>query len=258
MKQHHSIDKHFDTSNLSQSVRVMGGQNVYGASIGILMLDTQFPRIPGDIGNATTWPFPVHYKIVRGASVEKVVLQKSAGLLEPFIEAAEELVAMGALGITTSCGFLSLFQKELSAAIKVPVATSSLMQVPMVQNLLPLDKKVGVLTVSAAALTAEHLAAVGVSIETPIMGTDDGVEFSRVFIDNETSMNMHLIQQDMLAAGRALKAYCPELGAVVLECTNMAPYANLLQRDLGVPVYSIYNLIHWFQSGLTPLVFPLA
>jgi len=240
----------------TQSARVAGGQNVYGASVGILMLDTLFPRIPGDIGNATTWPFPVHYKIVRGASVEKVVLQKSEGLLEPFIKAAEELVSMGALGITTSCGFLSLFQRELAEAIKVPVATSSLMQVPIVQNLLPPNKKVGVLTVSAASLSADHLTAVGASIDTPVMGTDAGVEFSRVFINNETSMDMNLIRQDMLDAGRALKTQIPELGAVVLECTNMAPYASLLQRDLGVPVYSIYNLIHWFQSGLTPPVFP--
>ena len=222
------------------------------------MLDTQFPRIVGDIGHADTWPFAVHYKIVRGASVKKVVLQQSEGLLQPFIEAARTLVDMGALGITTSCGFLSLFQQELAAAVNVPVATSSLMQLPMVQHLLPPGKRVGVLTVSEASLTANHLTAVGAAVDTPIVGTDAGVEFSRVFINNETSMDLSLIHQDMLAAGRALKAKCPELGAVVLECTNMAPYADLLQRDLRVPVYSIYNLIHWFQSGLTPPVFASA
>ena len=70
-----------------------GGKAISGASVGILMLDTHIPRIPGDVGNATTWPFPVHYKIVRGASPERVVLQNSDGLRDTFIEAALELVA---------------------------------------------------------------------------------------------------------------------------------------------------------------------
>ena len=163
---------------------------------------------------------------------------------------------MGAQGITTTCGFLSLFQKEMAAQISVPVATSSLMQVPLVQALLAPSKKVGILTVSQVSLTPEHLSAVSIAADTPIMGTDEGVEFSRVFLQNETSMDLALIKQDIVNAGRALKAKCPELGAVVMECTNMAPYANLLQRELGVPVYSIFSFIRWFQSGLTPPIFP--
>ena len=245
-----------NTTDLVTEQRVMGGGNVYGAPLGILMLDTRFPRIPGDIGNAMTWPFPVHYKIVEGASAQRVVSQQAEGLLEPFIEAAEALVAMGARGITTSCGFLALFQKEMAAAITVPVATSALLQVPLAQSMLPQTKKVGILTVSKQSLTPQHLRAIGVDTDTPIMGTDDGVEFSRVFLNNETSMDLALIKQDILSAGRALQANCPELGAVVMECTNMAPYASLLQRELGVPVYSIYSLIRWFQSGLIPPDFP--
>ena len=85
------------------------------------MLDTHIPRIPGDVGNATTWPFPVHYKIVRGASPERVVLQNSDGLRDTFIEAALELVADGVDGISTTCGFLSLMQSDLKAAVPVPV-----------------------------------------------------------------------------------------------------------------------------------------
>jgi len=239
------------------SQRVTGGGNVDGAALGVLMLDTRFPRILGDIGNATTWPFPVHYKIVKGATPKRVIGQKAEGLLKPFVEAAEELVTIGAQGITTSCGFLSLFQKEMAAQISVPVATSSLMQLPLVQALLPPAKQAGILTVSQASLTPEHLAAVGIAANTPIMGTDNGVEFSRVFLKNEESMDLSLIKQDILMAGRALKTKCPELGAVVMECTNMAPYANLLQRELGVPVYSIFSFIRWFQSGLMPPVFSL-
>ena len=57
-----------------------GGKTLYGAPLGILMLEANFPRIPGDMGNGTTWPFPVLYRVVSGASPEKVVLKGAAGL----------------------------------------------------------------------------------------------------------------------------------------------------------------------------------
>jgi hypothetical protein len=234
------------------SLKAYGGKNIYGASVGVLMLDTRFPRIPGDIGHAGTWDFPMLYKIVRGASVEKVVCQGAEGLLQDFIDAGRELVDMGADGITTTCGFLSLYQNELAEALDVPVATSSLMQIPMVQSLLPPHKQVGVLTVSAANLGESHLKAIGVPLDTPIVGTEQGQEFSRVLINNETVLDVDLARQDLIQAGKALQASCSELGAVVLECTNMMPYAADLQRSLGVPVYSMYTLLNWFQSGLMP------
>ena len=100
-----------------------GGKALYGAPLGILMLEARFPRIPGDMGNATTWPFPVLYRVIRGATPERVVLNAAAGLLGDFLAAAAELVADGAEAITTNCGFLSLFQVELAAHVRVPVAT---------------------------------------------------------------------------------------------------------------------------------------
>lgn len=114
-----------------------GGKTVYGARVGILMLDTQWPRPPGDTGNATTWPFPVLYKVVRGATARVVIHEQGRGLGPAFLEAAADLVREGADGITTTGGFLALFQRELAAHVKVPVASSSLMQIPLVQALLP-------------------------------------------------------------------------------------------------------------------------
>ena len=137
----------------------VGGKSLYGARVGILMLETRFPRIPGDMGNAATWPFPVLYKVVPGASPRRVVCDKAEGLLDAFLDAAEELVHLGADGITTTCGFLSLFQREIAAHVGVPVATSSLMQIPLIERVLPPGKRVGILTVSAANLTGEHLLA---------------------------------------------------------------------------------------------------
>jgi Asp/Glu/hydantoin racemase len=230
-----------------------GGKALYGVPLGILMLEAKFPRIPGDMGNGTTWPFPVLYRVVPGASPEKVVLKGAAGLLPDFVDAAKDLVRLGAEAITTNCGFLALFQREIAAAVGVPVATSSLMQVPWVQATLPPGKRVGVVTVSASSLTPKHLEAAGVPIDTPITGTETGKEFFRVLIKAEKDdMDVALAEQDVVEAGMRLVASNPDVGAIVLECTNMPPYAAALQAAVGLPVYDIYSMITWFHAGLRP------
>ena len=230
-----------------------GGKAIYGAPLGILMLEARFPRIPGDMGNATTWPFPVLYKVVKGASPEKVVLKGAEGLLQDFLDAATELVSHGAEAITTNCGFLSLFQRELSAHVRVPVATSSLIQVPWVQATLPPGKRVGVITVSGSSLTPRHLEAAGVPLDTPFVGTERGREFFRVLIlGDKEDMDVARAEQDILEAGRALMQSHPDIGAIVLECTNMPPYAAALREALDVPIYDIYSLISWFHTGIRP------
>jgi hypothetical protein len=232
-----------------------GGKTLYGASVGILMLETRFPRIPGDMGNAETWPFPVLYKVVPGASPRRVVCEKAEGLLDGFLAAAAELVRLGADGITTTCGFLSLYQKEIAANVGVPVATSSLMQVPFIERVLPPGNRVGILTVSAANLTAEHLSAAGADPATPVVGTDGGSEFSRVMINDEERLDVAAAERDILAAGDRLVASHDGIGAVLLECTNMVPYARALSQRLRLPVFSIYTFVTWFQSGLIPREF---
>ena len=230
-----------------------GGKSIYGAPLGILMLEARFPRIPGDMGNGETWPFPVLFRVVRGATPEKVVLLGAKGLLPDFIAAAQELVHLGAEAITTNCGFLSLFQRELAEAVQVPVATSSLMQVPWVQATLPPGKRVGVITVSKQSLTPAHLDAAGVPRDIPCVGTESGREFFRVLIRaDHQDMDIDLATQDILDAGRALVAQHPDVGAIVLECTNMPPYAAALRDALGLPVYDIYSMITWFHAGIRP------
>jgi len=233
-----------------------GGKSIYGAPLGILMLEARFPRIPGDMGNATTWPFPVLYRVVKGASPERVVLNQASGLLDAFLEAAADLVDQGAEAITTNCGFLALFQRELAAHVRVPVATSSLIQVPWVQATLPPGQRVGVITVSGGSLTPRHLQAAGIPADTPFVGTENGREFFRVLIKAEKQdMDVALAEQDILDAGHALVARHPDIGAIVLECTNMPPYARALRDRLGLPIFDIYSLITWFHAGLRPRVF---
>lgn len=229
-----------------------GGKTVYGARVGILMLDTKWPRPPGDTGNALTWPFPVLYKVVSGATAKVVIHEKGKGLGPAFLDAAAELVKDGADGITTTGGFLAIFQKQLAAHVNVPVASSSLMQIPLVQSLLPPGKRVGVLSVHGDRITTEHWDAVGAAHDTPVMGTEGGREFTRVMLNDEIELDYELAEQDIVEAGEKLMKQHPEVGALVLENHNMAPYSRALNMRLRVPVFNVYTFVTWFQSGLAP------
>ncbi len=234
------------------SRRAFGGKTIYGARIGILMLDTAFPRAPGDTGNARTWPFPVLYKVVKGATAREVVHEKGGGLRQAFLDAAAELVKEGADGITTTGGFLSVFQKDLAAHVGVPVASSSLMQIPLAQSLLPPGRRVGILTVQGERLGPDHLKAIDVDPTVPIVGTENGTELTRVLINNETEIDYAAAEQDMIQAAEELLRRHPQTGAIVLECHNMAPFSHVLARRFRIPVYDVYTLVTWFHAGLSP------
>jgi len=231
-----------------------GGKALYGAPLGILMLDARFARIPGDMGNATTWPFPVRYGVVRGATPERVVVDGAAGLLPEFIAAARVLVADGAEAITTNCGFLSLFQAALQAAVPVPVATSALLQVPWVAALLPPGRQVGIITIAAKSLTPAHLEAARVPPWSPIVGLEeDGQELFPVLIRGEREdLDPALAEREVLRAGERLLAAHPTVGAIVLECSNLPPYAAALAAATGLPVFDAVTLGHWLMAGLRP------
>lgn len=227
-----------------------GGKAVYGADIGILMLEAQFPRIRGDMGNALTWPFPVRYKVVRGASPDLVVRRGAEGTLDDFIVAGRELVADGCRLITTNCGFLAKFQAELSVALDVPVATSALMQAAAIQSTLPAGRKVGILTISADTLTDAHLTGAGVPAGTPVWGVADGCEFQRVILGNELALDVDQAERDLVAAATAFQAAHLELGAILFECTNMPPYKDAVKAATGLPVYSIETYLTWLHTAL--------
>lgn len=220
------------------------------------MLDTGFERRPGDIGHPLTWPFPVRFKVVKGASAGRVVYRTDAALLPAFIEAGRELVADGARLITTSCGFLARFQQELSQALPVPVATSALLQVPWLQALQPPGRRVGIITASAESLSARHLAAVGVAPDTPVAGFDAGSHFRRVVVDGETTTLDGLqVEREIIDVANSLLSVHPEVGTLVLECTNLPPWSAVLQHRTGLPVHDIRTLILWLHAGLAPTRF---
>lgn len=242
-----------------------GGRTVYGQALGILMLDTVFPRVPGDIGNAHTWPFPVHYRVVRGAKSNRIMgKEPDPTLVDQMVEAARELEAMGVGAITTSCGFLAVFQKELAAAVSIPVITSALLQVPIAARMLRPDQKVAVLT-ERPHLTDRHFAAVGWSpADVPVVITAfpaDAV-FPTVFIDGGLEADVDLLEAEMVALARQTVADHPEVGALVLECTNFVPFSQAMRQAVRRPVFDLYTLAmqtvlattgHSFPRQTTPL-----
>jgi hypothetical protein len=223
---------------------------VTAPALGILMLDTRFPRVPGDVGNPSTWPFPVRIAVVRDASPERVVRGRAEGLLDAFAAAGRELAGQGAAAIITTCGFLALHQCELADRLPVPFASSSLLLLPVLARMLPAGRRPGVLTVDAAALTPAHLAAVGADAGTPIVAVDPDGEFARTFLGDRPTLDVAAAERDVLEAGDRLRARHPDLGAVVLECANMPPYAAGLRARLGLPVYDMVDLGRWLYAGL--------
>jgi Asp/Glu/hydantoin racemase len=236
----------------SPSARRKRDMMTHDAPVGILMLDSRFPRIPGDIGNPVSWPCPVLMRTVEAASPDRVVRQDPADLLPAFIAAGQALVAEGAVCVTTSCGFLSVFQEDLARALPVPVLTSSLLQVAAVNRLLSPGKRAGILTISAASLSTRHLALSGVPEGTPVGTTEGGQEFTRAILSNAPEMDLAKARADNVSAARALQAAHPDLGAIVLECTNMGPYAADIREATGLPVFSILTFVCWLRAALVP------
>lgn len=212
--------------------------------LGVVMLDTRFPRLPGDIGHPDAFGVPVRQQVVQGAGPGKIVQTaaglRAAGVAPAFVQAVQSLASEGALAITTSCGFLVLLQQELQAAATVPVVTSSLLQLP---GLLAEQRKVGVLTISSAALGADHLLAAGVPQErlqdVLVQGVDPAGEFVTAILGNRETMHSEKACGDVVAAALALKQREPSLRAVVLECTNLPPYRQAIEVATGWKTWAL-------------------
>jgi hypothetical protein len=211
--------------------------------LGVLMLDTRFTRFVGDIGNPQSYSKPVLFEVVRGATVEKVVPAKAPPLIEDFVAAGNRLIERGASAITTGCGFLVLNQAELAARLSVPVATSALLLIPSLTKLLPVGKRLGVLTFSGADLTSRHFAAAGAPADTPVEGVaQDGV-FQRAIYEQPCDDSLSAREAEVLAAARRLLARDPDIGAILFECTNFPPHRAAVGAATGLPVYDVFTLI---------------
>lgn len=211
--------------------------------LGVIVLDTRFPRPPGDIGCPDTWAragIPARLRVVPGASARRVVQAQDQALLGPFVDAARALAAEGAALITTSCGFLAAWQAELQEAVPVPVITSSLLQCADLAA-------PGIVTFDAASLHPPLLHKAGVPAGTPVQGLAPGCELQSRVLADDTVLELAQAQRDVVAAAVQLVSRHPQVQTVVLECTNMPPYRAAVALATGRPVHDLetWLLVRW-------------
>ena len=234
-----------------------GGYPVYGYPIGVLLLENTVPRIPGDIGNALSFQFPVRHKVVWGATGDRVLQGQGEGLLELFLEAGQELVREGVWGITTGCGFLAMFQRELAARLPVPVFTSSLMQIPMAHSMLCPGQKVGVISADARYLKEHHFKAVGAeTVPMVVRGTETNDYIRKVLLEGGQELDAARMKEGVVGIAADMVQEAPEIGVFVLECSQFPPYSRAVRDATKRPVFDLNTLINWMYQTFQPTAYP--
>lgn len=227
-------------------------QSWYGESIGILILDAAYPCVPGNVGNASTFDFPVRYKVVKNASIDRLLNQRDPSLLDPFIEAARELQDEGVKAVTGACGFMALFQRQVADALDIPVFLSSLLQVPFIYQILPRGRKIGIISADSSALTPDHFASVGITENIPLVlgGMENQVEFREAVLLEKGTLDSAQIQREVVEIAEQMVGKDPDIAALVLECSDLPPYAAAVQAAVNRPVFDFITMIRYVHSSL--------
>lgn len=231
------------------------GQSWCGEPVGILVLDETIPRVLGSVLNAETFSFPVRYKKIKEAHVKQLLYHKDPSLLKPFIEAAQELEMEGVNSIVGSCGFMALFQREIVNAVNIPVAMSSLLQLPMLLRMINSHKKVGIITASKKSLTTQILLATGISEEEintrlTIVGLDNCPEAQGAMLEEKGTLDEDKFRHEVLETTEELLGMEPALGAILMECSELPPYSANVQKISGLPVFDFVTMIKFNYMGV--------
>lgn len=222
----------------------------FGQAIGILLLDTVYPRIPGDVGNATTYNFPVMFRVVSGVVQEDILCEvPGASICRRLIEEAKELEAEGVKAITTSCGYFSYFQEEIADAVSIPVFTSSLIQVPLVAKMLGKNKRVGIICGNSRYLTETHMKKAGIdsSVNVGVAGLD---KYWSIVNGPDPKNRLDGLEKALPKVAKELISKYPDIGALVFECANFPPGAAAVQEATGLPVFDIVTLIYMVHDSV--------
>jgi len=217
--------------------RTEGGHTIFGYRMGVLLLDTVNPRVPGDIGNATTYNFPVLFKVVKGATVGRLIYENDSELLNLFLNAAKDLEKEGVKAVTSSCGFTAIFQNKMAEALNMQVFMSSLIQVPFVSTMIGKNKKVGIITANKQRLTKNHLRAVNITADIPICiaGMEEKENFANMLLEKQDPFGyIDKIEMEMVEVAKDLVKKNQDIGAIVLECANTPPYSKAIQKAVNL------------------------
>jgi len=231
-------------------IRMLKGQAVAGAAIGILVLDLWYPYMVGNVANGSTFNFPVLYKILKGSTGEQVVTG-SPVLLKMILEAGKELEQQGVRAIVGACGYFGHFQKEASMKFSVPTFLSSVLQVPIMMRALKPKQKVGIICANSPYLTPGLLTQCGVTdlSRVVIVGTEKCPEFRNI-IECTGRFNSHKIELELVNVAKKLVSQNPEIGSILLECSDMPPYAWAIQNAVRLPVFDFITMIKWIYDAV--------
>jgi hypothetical protein len=228
------------------------GQVSAGEAIGILLLETSVPFIPGDVANASTYRFPVRYQKVKGFSVRRA-LSKDPSVYDDLLEAAQALVQQGVRAVTGDCGFMGIHQKKLARELDVPVFLSSLLQIPFISLLVGENAKIGIITADSKSLSVDLFAAVGVSdpINLLVGGLEERPQFYRFAIEETGSLDAAAVEDEVVSVAQELVAKNPQIRAILLECSLLPPYAAAVQGAVNLPVFDYITMINFvFEAVL--------
>jgi hypothetical protein len=241
-----------DEKTRGRFFRARRGQVAYGYSIGIVCLEYYLPFIPGDVGNASTYDFPVLYREVKGATFEAIIVRQDPAMLPLIVEAAQDLVRQGVRAVTSDCGYFGAYQREVADAVPVPVFLSSLMQAPLVLSMLGPEQKLAALVANGATLSDRVLERIGVLDTSRIVfrGLEDKAEFRRTVLDECGTLDVDAVEQEVVDAALEVQTEHPELGAILLECSDLPPYSAAVQAATGLPVFDWIGFINYVQQAV--------
>jgi hypothetical protein len=226
------------------------------ASIGILVMDARIERIPGDVGNPATFPFPVHLRTVAGATLKRLIHERDRSLLKPFIDAGWALVRQGVRALTTTCGFMILFQEELAREFPVPVFTSSLLQLPFIRATLRPRDRLGIITADGAHLTPKHLRKAGGGMDRiTVVGLENQPRFREAIFEETGGIDVPGVESEVVEQVKRMLAADPRIAAILFECANLPPYAAAVQTAVGLPVYDAVTMTRFVYSTLAAAPF---
>ena len=242
-------------------MKVVGGKPFYGEAIGILKFDNKrFPVIPGSVGNACSYDFPVRLKVIPGVEDNPFPpIRGTDGELtqevQAIVQAVKEIEAEGVRAIALNCGFFSLIQDVVAESVEIPVRASSLMMIPSILQMLGKDKGVCVLTASKSLLSWEFFEAVGVTKDMPVVvaGLDDSEEFNASRMGGTSlELDVDRLRDDAVTAVQEAIDGNPSIGAVVVECTSIPPFSADIQQATGLPVFDQVAYIDMLYRAVVP------
>lgn len=239
-----------EPEKLNVQTSIPKGQAIAGSAIGIVVLNLWYPYMPGNVANASTFNFPVTYKILK-ESYSGQALGADPALLDMVVEAGRELARQGARAIIGACGYFGNYQKEVAARLDVPVFLSSLLQIPIIRRALQPNQKVGVICSGAGGLAPELLSQNGVDDLSDVasIGAEDLPEFKNI-LEDTGHFDSYQIEQQMVDLAKQFVNENPDIGAILLEGSDMPPYAFAIHNAVRLPVFDFITLINWVQSAV--------